>query len=140
MSKTIATYVLLAVVVIAALVIFKYFFSNIKIAGNIQEVNESTIVVNGRYDNKDKKALTNITLQIPKDVKIIKTSFIKPSSSSKEPFYVDKLPKQTSEVGINTLIEDRKNVGMGVEIILKRSFLDGSLVVREIRYVAPQYK
>lgn len=138
---------IIPIVVLVIVVVFAFLFvknprEEVKIFGNIKKVEGNTITVFGNYekDAKDRKPLSDIKVEVNGSTKIIKTTFVKPPPlPNGEPFYVDKLPKETKEVDLATLAKDYKNAGQGVEVILLSSYFSSNNIAREIKYIGPKY-
>ena len=141
MSKKFLFSIFVIFCLVATFFYLKVYASQYKIVGVLSSVDEKSINIYGRYDSPNKDELKNITVGISKDVKITRTFFILPPQTrdNSEPFIADKLPKEVSEVGIESLIEDEKNVTIGIEVDLEKNWFNFSPVAKEIRYTGPKY-
>jgi hypothetical protein len=55
-------------------------------------------------------------------------------------FEVAKLPKETADVGFDTLKKDSQNVAIGIEITLTRNYIGViQKKAKQISYIGPKY-
>lgn len=131
----------IGIVIVSGSFIFlnnKYNSDETKFVGTVKTVNDGEIVITGTYGGRITSGLITESISVDSDVKITKTSFVKPKGG--EMYRVDDLPKEVFMVDFATLKNDSENVAIGMEVILKRNFYGKPVpVAEEIKYIAPKF-
>ncbi len=117
------------VVLVAIFIIWLVFFVGAKIyevGGNISSINGNSIIIIGFFDleNSTDQEPSEIKIKLDNNVNIKRVALRIPQT--KEMFAVDELPKEESEVSLDTLKQDYSNTlgAIGFIAKVKRSFLN----------------
>ena len=111
-----------------------------KYEGNLIQVREQVILVQGNYATakEENKELMVLEVKIDESTKIIKNSFALPADGSM--VKMDELPKKEKQVNFETLKNDSKQAGIGLFIELKRNIFGYVRpVAKEIKYLVPEF-